>query len=123
MDDEEPRVGPPLRVTKPMHAIMRALAELDNPPTGYALCQHTKMGPGSIYPALERLENELGWIEGIWVPAAGYPEGRRRVYTTTSTGPEKYTEATRLQAERRERRRSRRLLRRWRQWRGEVAGD
>lgn len=41
------------------------------------------VGPGSLFPALHRLEQE-GWIKGEW--SAGESGRRRRAYTLTAAG-------------------------------------
>ncbi|MEU1881356.1 helix-turn-helix transcriptional regulator [Streptosporangium sp. NPDC020072] len=61
----------------------------DDPLWGYRVTEETGLGPGTVYPFLERLE-KAGWITGSW--EADVPEGRprRRLYTLSGTGRQKY---------------------------------
>jgi transcriptional regulator len=54
------------------------------------------IGPGSLFPALHRLEQE-GWIKGKWGVSE---QGRRRkAYTLTAAGRRQLTEERRLWAQ------------------------
>lgn len=66
---------------------------------GYAIAQHIgklsqsvlKVEQGSLYPALERLQNK-GWVTSKWGES---PTGRRaRYYTITSSGRKQLGEQT-----------------------------
>ncbi|WP_157408521.1 PadR family transcriptional regulator [Actinoplanes sp. N902-109] len=59
---------------------------------GLRICERTGLGPGTIYPILERLQR-VGWVSSSMEP--GRPSGRppRRYYTVTGTGQEKYRAA------------------------------
>lgn len=51
------------------------------------------VGPGSLFPALHRLEQE-GWIRGNWIVS---DQGRRaRVYALTAAGRKQLVEERRL---------------------------
>jgi DNA-binding PadR family transcriptional regulator len=71
--------------TEPVVLVLTSLA--DGPKHGYALAKDiewfagTKLGPGTLYGALSRLE-ERGWIEAL--PA----DDRRRPYQITAAGAE-----------------------------------
>jgi DNA-binding PadR family transcriptional regulator len=71
--------------TEPVVLVLTSLAE--GPKHGYALAKDIesfagiKLGPGTLYGALSRLENR-GWIEAL--PAAD----RRRPYQITAAGAE-----------------------------------
>jgi DNA-binding transcriptional ArsR family regulator len=76
-------------------AVFRALMEARSSPCGLyglELSRQTGVGPGTLYPLLERLESG-GLVEGSW--EAGDPESlgrpRRRYYRLTGLG---VTEAT-----------------------------
>ena len=62
---------------RPLHGI--AVADRIKQVTGGTFA----VGPGSLFPALHRLEQE-GWITGEWEP--GDTGRRRRSYTLTSAG-------------------------------------
>ena len=69
--------------TEPVVLVLTSLA--DGPKHGYALAKDiesfagTKLGPGTLYGALSRLEDR-GWIEAL--PA----DDRRRPYRITAAG-------------------------------------
>lgn len=52
---------------------------------GFKICEHAGLGPGTVYPILDRLES-AGWISGFWEfdPPADRP--RRRLYEITGLG-------------------------------------
>ncbi len=74
-----------MEITEPVMLVLTSLA--DGPKHGYALAKdiesfaNTKLGPGTLYGALSRLE-ERGWIEAL--PA----QDRRRPYRITAAGAE-----------------------------------
>lgn len=105
----------PVRLTRGVHIVMRALIDSDEPLHGYALCQRTGKGPATIYLALEILEHKLDWLYAEWVP---HPDGDgpdRRVYWVTGDDVALYIDAAHEQALRMNHRREHGLLRRWRQ--------
>jgi DNA-binding PadR family transcriptional regulator len=75
-----------VEVTEPVVLVLTSLA--DGPKHGYALAKDIesfagiKMGPGTLYGALSRLEDR-GWIEAL--PA----DDRRRPYQITAAGAER----------------------------------
>ena len=75
------------RLTQPLRAVVEALASAaaDDPLYGFQLCDLTDLGPGTVYPILERLA-ELGWVDSTW--EEGQPPGRprRRYYRLTGLG-------------------------------------
>jgi PadR family transcriptional regulator PadR len=77
----------PPRLTQPVRAVVEALtsAATDHPLYGLQLCAITDLGPGTVYPILERLA-KLGWVDSTW--ETGQPSGRprRRYYRITDHG-------------------------------------
>lgn len=80
--------GPTLKVLKHL---------LDNPRSersGLDISKGTKVGPGTIYPLLVRLE-KAGWLTSRWEDLdpreAGRP--RRRYYRLSATGQQRSREA------------------------------
>jgi DNA-binding PadR family transcriptional regulator len=69
---------------------------------GLRICERADLGPGTVYPILERL-SEAGWIEGRW--EAGHPSGRprRRYYQVTGGGRAAIAEAFAARTARRRR--------------------
>jgi DNA-binding PadR family transcriptional regulator len=75
------------RLTKPTIGVLEALlaATDDNPAWGLSICRDADLGPGTVYPILDRL-TERGWItsrdeDG---PHPGRPA--RRYYKLTNDG-------------------------------------
>ena len=55
---------------------------------GYSMCRAANVGPGTLYPLLERLEH-AGWVERSWAltTVQGMPTGfRRALYKLTGKG-------------------------------------
>lgn len=73
---------------------------LEDPAWGLRLCEQTGRGPGTIYPALDRLM-KAGWIEDHWEDPPPADRPRRRFYTITSTGQAELTAAREVRASRR----------------------
>jgi PadR family transcriptional regulator len=75
------------RITGPVQRVL--LLFLRNPTGRYyglEISRETQVGRGTLYPLLDRLENE-GWLESEWEeldPAAG--RRARRYYTLTDSG-------------------------------------
>jgi DNA-binding transcriptional regulator PaaX len=67
-------------------------ASPDDPAWGLRICEATGHGPGTTYPALDRLM-KAGWIEDHWEDPAPADRPRRRFYTITSVGRAGYAEA------------------------------
>jgi DNA-binding PadR family transcriptional regulator len=62
-----------------------ATARDDDPVWGLRICEEVGLGPGSVYPILERLR-KAGWITAFWEDAQPSGRPRRCYYTITSTG-------------------------------------
>jgi len=78
----------PVRLTQPILKVMRLLLEKPRArPFGAEISRATKVGPGTLYPMLARLEH-AGWLTGQWEAIdprqAGRP--RRRFYWLTDIG-------------------------------------
>lgn len=75
------------RLTKSTVGVLEVLlASTDDAPAwGLSICRDADLGPGTVYPILDRLE-ELGWVTG-WEETAPHP-GRppRRYYRLTGAG-------------------------------------
>jgi predicted transcriptional regulator len=73
-----------IRVTRRTRRILAAIHTLDQP-WGLTICRETGLGPGTVYPILERLQ-AAGWI-GSRTEASTHP-GRppRTVYHLTLRG-------------------------------------
>jgi DNA-binding MarR family transcriptional regulator len=82
------------RLTKATIALLDVLVEADpgEPLWGLLICRRADLGPGTVYPGLERLA-ERGWVTSSWedVQPAGRP--RRRFYTLTVLGRREYAAA------------------------------
>lgn len=72
----------------------------DNPAWGLRLCEQTGHGPGTIYPALDRLL-QAGWITDHWEEPPPADRPRRRYYTVTAEGRTAYHEAEAARSARR----------------------
>ncbi|MFF7259451.1 PadR family transcriptional regulator [Streptomyces sp. NPDC008159] len=83
-----------IRLTKPTIAVLEALlsATSDNPAWGLSICRDADLGPGTVYPILDRLA-ERGWVTSH--DEAGPHPGRpaRRFYELTGTGRQLATQA------------------------------
>ncbi len=93
-----PRIRVTLVVIDVLDVIMSA--PVDDPAWGLRICEVTGHGPGTTYPALDRLM-KAGWIEDRWEEPTPADRPRRRLYTITSAGREAYTLATHARRERR----------------------
>ena len=60
-------------------------APQDDPAWGLRICEATGHGPGTVYPALDRLM-KAGWIEDRWENPEPTDRPRRRFYSVTSVG-------------------------------------
>jgi len=76
-----------IRLTKPTVAVLEALltATADTPAWGLSICRDADLGPGTVYPILDRLA-ERGWVRS-WDETKPHP-GRpaRRYYELTGAG-------------------------------------
>lgn len=65
-------------------------APQDDPAWGLRVCEATGHGPGTVYPALDRLM-AAGWIEDRWEEPVPADRPRRRLYSITSAGRAGYS--------------------------------
>ncbi|MFJ1618705.1 PadR family transcriptional regulator [Streptomyces sp. NPDC088251] len=83
-----------IRLTKPTIAVLETLlsAAGDNPAWGLSICRDADLGPGTVYPILDRLADR-GWV--VSYEETGPHPGRpaRRFYELTGTGRKRATEA------------------------------
>jgi PadR family transcriptional regulator PadR len=93
-----PRIRVTLVITDVLDVIMSASP--DDPAWGLRICEMTGHGPGTIYPALDRLM-KAGWIEDRWEDPVPADRPRRRLYTVTSVGRAGYSAAREERASRR----------------------
>ncbi|MFI6513587.1 PadR family transcriptional regulator [Streptosporangium sp. NPDC050855] len=78
----------------PTRAVLELLlsAGPDDPPWGYRICEETGLGPGTVYPILERLE-KAGYVDGYWEAVTPTDRPRRRLYVVSGTGRQQYAAA------------------------------
>jgi hypothetical protein len=93
-----PRIRVTLVIMDVLDVIMNA--SLDDPAWGLRICEATGHGPGTTYPALDRLM-KAGWIEDHWEDPAPADRPRRRFYTITSVGRAGYASAEQDRSRRR----------------------
>ncbi|MFJ3231261.1 PadR family transcriptional regulator [Streptomyces sp. NPDC086787] len=83
-----------IRLTKPTIAVLESLlsASSDNPAWGLSICRDADLGPGTVYPILDRLA-ERGWVTSV--EESGPHPGRppRRFYELTGTGRQRAVQA------------------------------
>jgi PadR family transcriptional regulator PadR len=79
--------APRIRVTLVIMDVLNVImsASPDDPAWGLRICEMTGHGPGTTYPALDRLM-KAGWIEDRWEDPAPTDRPRRRLYMITSAG-------------------------------------
>jgi DNA-binding transcriptional regulator PaaX len=84
--------APRIRVTLVIMDVLDVVmsAPQDDPAWGLRICEATGHGPGTVYPALDRLM-KAGWIEDRWEDSEPADRPRRRFYTITSVGRAGYT--------------------------------
>lgn len=94
--------APRFRVTLVVMDVLDVImsAPHDDPTWGLRICEVTGHGPGTTYPALDRLM-KAGWIEDHWEDPVPTNRPRRRFYTVTSGGRTGYTAALEQRAGRR----------------------
>lgn len=88
MPDKRPRMTQP---TRAVLAVLSAASE-DDPVFGLRICDDADLGPGTVYPILERLA-ELGWVESRWETDQPSRRPRRRYYWLTGAGRVESAEA------------------------------
>lgn len=81
-------------MTMPTRAVLDLLmqADPDDAPWGYRIHELTGLGPGTIYPILDRLERAK-WINGEWEEPEPVDRPRRRLYKVTAHGRAEYQKA------------------------------
>ncbi|MYS36195.1 MULTISPECIES: PadR family transcriptional regulator [unclassified Streptomyces] len=83
-----------IRLTKPTIAVLEALlsATSNTPAWGLSICRDADLGPGTVYPILDRLA-ERGWVTSH--EESGPHPGRpaRRFYELTGTGRQQATQS------------------------------
>ena len=75
------------RTTKATVDVLRAIADADGPVWGLQVIRSTSRGPGTVYPILERLEQQ-GWLESDWEAPSDRRGPRRRLYRLSADGAE-----------------------------------
>lgn len=93
-----PRIRVTLVIMDVLDVIMSASS--DDPAWGLRICEATGHGPGTTYPALDRLM-KAGWIGDHWEEPAPADRPRRRFYTITSAGRAGYSAEREKRASRR----------------------
>jgi DNA-binding PadR family transcriptional regulator len=73
-----------------------------DPVWGLRICRDADLGPGTVYPILERLA-ELGWVRSWWEDEQPSGRPRRRFFELTGTGRAGVAEAYAARAARRRR--------------------
>ncbi|WAZ20148.1 helix-turn-helix transcriptional regulator [Streptomyces cinnabarinus] len=76
-----------IRLTKPTIAVLETLisATDDAPAWGLSICRDADLGPGTVYPILDRLA-ERGWVASREETAPHPGRPARRFYELTGTG-------------------------------------
>lgn len=105
--------APRIRITRAVESVLNVImdAPLEDPAWGLMICEDTGYGPGTVYPALDRLL-KAGWIEDRKESPAPPDRPPRRFYTVTSVGREAIEEFSAQQLEASRRREARRAARR-----------
>ncbi|CAM5695576.1 PadR family transcriptional regulator [Streptomyces pharetrae] len=83
-----------IRLTKPTIAVLETLlsAAEDAPAWGLSICREADLGPGTVYPILDRL-SERGWVTSHEETGSHPGRPARRFYELTATGRRQATEA------------------------------
>jgi len=79
--------APRIRVTLVILDVLDVIMSVspDDLAWGLRICEMTGHGPGTVYPALDRLM-KAGWIEDHWEDPTPVDRPRRRFYAVTSAG-------------------------------------
>lgn len=75
----------PVRLTTSTLAVLDVVRDATmagEPVWGFKICERASLGPGTVYPILDRLER-MGWVAGSWETGR---EPRRRFYEMTAAG-------------------------------------
>lgn len=78
----------PIRVSRPILKVLKLMIEKPQLPySGAEIARAAGLGPGTLYPALRRLEL-AGWLKSNWedVDPAQVGRPRRRLYKLTGYG-------------------------------------
>ncbi|TQS43888.1 PadR family transcriptional regulator [Cryptosporangium phraense] len=78
-----------------MHVLLDA--NDDDPHWGLRICEQAKLGPGTVYPALDRL-TVADWVSSTWEGEYSAPRPRRRLYQLTPEGRTAATAALQAKA-------------------------
>src|SRR3954468_23423815 len=75
------------RLTHSLEAVLDAVmaAPADDPAYGLRICEETSLGPGTVYPVLERLVG-YGWVETWQEPEQPSGRPRRPLFRVTRGG-------------------------------------
>jgi DNA-binding PadR family transcriptional regulator len=94
----------PLRLTKPTLGVLEVLAEASDadPVWGLRICEIADLGPGTVYPILERLST-LGWLDYEWEDDQPSGRPRRRYFRLNGLGRSELLAAQIARSERRRR--------------------
>lgn len=85
----------PVRMTGPTLTVLRFfMDDIAKPQSGAAIHLATKIGSGTLYPLLLRLES-VGWLSSEWEDIEPSQQGRprRRYYSITGQGQQAAREA------------------------------
>jgi len=77
-----------IRLTSATLAVLHALvvaAQCGECVWGFRICEQAALGPGTVYPILDRLETAR-WISGFWETGQPATRPRRRLYEMTALG-------------------------------------
>jgi PadR family transcriptional regulator PadR len=72
--------------------VLMTCAGSDESVWGFKICEQAGLGPGTVYPILDRLES-AGWISGFWESAPPADRPRRRLYEMTALGRSEFAAA------------------------------
>jgi PadR family transcriptional regulator PadR len=88
-----PKLTAPVRLV--MDLLISSTAD-DDDVWGLRICERTRLGPGTVYPILERLQR-AGWVTSS--RESGTPSGRppRRYYQVSGSGRAEYKAALEAQ--------------------------
>ncbi|MFJ4081130.1 PadR family transcriptional regulator [Streptomyces iakyrus] len=83
-----------IRLTKPTMAVLETLlsAAEDAPAWGLSICRDADLGPGTVYPILDRL-SQRGWVTSYEEPGPHPGRPARRFYELTGTGRQQAAQA------------------------------
>lgn len=84
----------PSRRQRHERTVLAVLSERHGGMYGLHLSQETRLGPGRLLPALERLERR-GLVDSWWVDSWDAAGPRRRYYGLTDAGRDEHARATR----------------------------